>query len=555
MNEQNINEFLSDADKVLDKIKKGVLPNSDKTNLYVFGQPHNNLIKIISEAFSVASVDNIDGFFVKGCECDILYGDELKVYQTEGSEKKEIDFSHMKDLLSQFDNTGTPLKFEIITNSEAVSKFNIHLVMSDNDYKETDWDDVLKNADYIFFTLTATALLSMCERKILRTHLLPNIENNMGILLTNNNMILSSDKESIESSLNKMFGNSQTPVFRFPESDKKALAEHLNGLPEKIEELQCHRKNRCKKIEINKLLQDLETQLNVLSADNAQLDDVIELLNEKLKKLPERKESAFRRARMKYTSKLRIELTESVSCFRQQFDETIEKEIASNDNIEELQTILPDYIRSQWANKAAELNNRVNRFAEAVSDSIIDYINDDITSYIEEGVSDDFAEYVFGLTKMYLQKQPGNINPDMQSQSFDYELKKDNSKLKKYGVIASGVALAMMSHPIVGIAVAVLGSKKVAKDDRKRFIESGKGTLLDASKKMCIDFHNEMDSWIEKAAKNIENHLETCIGECYRKVIDMMLEAVKAKQHDLSDHETEIRALNELKEKIENEIK
>lgn len=555
MNNQRIDGFLSDANALFDRLKRDELSDSDKINLYVFGQPHQNILKILFEAFSVVPQNQMDSYFVKGCECKIIYGDAARLYRLEATEKSEIDFKQMTDLLSQFDNANNHLKFECVTNSDAAKNFDIHIIISDSDYSEVNWNNVLKDADYIIFTLTSTALLSMSERKILRTSLLPNMGNDLGVLLTNYNMILSNDREAIDSSLAKMFGNYSTPIFRFPEEDEKKLEEYLNSIPESIEGLHERRKNRSKRIVLNELLNDLDLQINVLSADNAQLDDVIELLNEKLRKLPDRKESAFRRARMKYTSKLRIELAESVSLFRQQFDETIEKEIAANDNIEELQSILPDYISSQWENKANMLNGHVKHFTESISEGLKDYINDDIASYIEDGVSEDFAEYVFGLTKMYLQKQPNIINPEMQEQSFEYELEKDNTNLKKYGVIASGVALALMSHPIVGIAVAVLGTKKVVKDSEKKFIASGKQALLDASKKMCIDFHNEMDSWIDQAIKNIEAHLESCIGECYQNVINLMIEAVKNKQKDFSDHAEEIKALNELKERILSELK
>jgi len=555
MSEQRIDQFLTNAEATLSRLQNSELPNADKINLYVFGQPHQNVLKIIMDAFSIIPQNTIDGFFVKGCKCEIRYGEETKLYHVEPSEKKEVDFQYLANLLSKFDNAKNSLTFECFTNSEVAKKFNLHIIISENDYEDVEWNEILKEADFVFFTLTSTALLSMCERKILRTILLPNMGNNLGVLLTNSNMVLSDDRELIDASLVKLFGNNTTPIFRFPEEDEDKYAEYLQNMPTVLEELHEQRKLRAKRIVLNELLEEVCLQLDVLSSDNAQLDDVIELLNEKLQKLPDRKESAFRRARMKYTSKLRIELAEAVSCFHQQFDETLEKEIEANDNIEELQNILPGYISSQWENEAGLLNNRVRDFSDSISIELKDYINDDITSYIEEGVADNFASYVFGLTKMYLQKGPEMADPTMQVQSFDFEAKKDNTNLKKYGVVASGVALVMMSHPIIGIAVAVLGSKKVAKDSEKRFITTNKQALLDASKKMCIDFHNEMDLWIEQATKRIESHLEECIGECYQNVIDLMIEAVKAKQADFSNHDDDIDKLNQLKTKIEEEMK
>ena len=551
MNELRIDNFLSEAEAQLNHLQAGKLIADDKINLYIFGQQHQNLLKIVWEAFSIVPESQLDVFCVKGCQCNIQYGENAKIYQSKSSGKEEVDFSQMVNMLSQFDNTKSHLKFECITDSEIAKKFNLHIIISDNDYSDVDWNYVLKDADFIFFTLTATALLSMCERKILRSTLLPNMENDLGVLLTNNNMILSDEKERIDSSMAKVFGNYATSIFRFPEEDEENFVEYLRNMSDYMGELHERKNKRAKSIVLNELLREVDLKINILSSDNVQLDEVIELLNEKLQKLPDRKESAFRRVRMKYTSKLRIELAEAVSFFHQQFDNTLEKEIDSNDNIEELQSILPGYISSQWENEATLLNNRVQDFTESISIELKDYINDDITSYIEDGISDDFASYVFGLTKMYLKKRPDSIDSSMQVHNFDFETQKDNTNIKKYGVVASGVALVLMSHPIIGIAVAVLGSNKVAKESEKKFVTTSKQALLDASKKMCIDYHNELDLWIEQATKHIEKHLESCIGKCYQNVIDLMIEAVKNKKEDYLNHDDKIKKLYELKAAIE----
>lgn len=257
---------------------------------------------------------------------------------------------------------------------------------------------------------------------------------------------------------------------------------------------------------------------------------------------------------MKYTSKLRIELSEAVSVFHQDFNEALEREIASSDDVQELEAIIPNYIKRQWENEANVLFDRVQSYSESIVIELKDYINDDIISYISDGVSEDFANYVFGLTKMYMKKQPKNNGPVLQVKNFDFEMSKDNSKMKKYGVVASGVALVMLSHPIVGIAVAVLGSKKIEKESEKKFVSTNKQALLDASYKMCSDYHREIDLWIDQIIKFIESHFEQCIAECYHKVIDLMIDAVKDKQQDFSSHTEELDNLNCLKNQIEAEL-
>ena len=554
MNEKRIDELIADVNLALSKSEVGASQNQDKIELFIFGQPHHNLLKLIFETTAMVTENTMEGIFVKGCECNILYGDSERLYHLNGTERKEVDFSYVANTLSRFDNTNNNLKFEYTTNQAWAKAINTHIVISSNDYADVDWNNIKKKADYILFSLAATALLSMCERKILRTVLLPSMGNEVGVLLTNDNMILSDDREAIDSSLAKVFGDYASPIFRFPDADEEKFVTFLNSMPVNSAELFEKKQKRARAIELTELLAELNLQIDVLSLDNAKLDDAIELLNEKLQKLPDRKESAFRRARMKYTSKLRIELSESVSLFHQELNEALEKEISSGDDVQELESILPNYIGKQWESEANTLFNRVQSYSESIGIELKDYINDDITSYIADGVPEDFANYVFGLTKMYMKAQPDSMEPTMQVKNFDFELAKDNSKLKKYGVIASGVALVMMSHPIIGIAVAVLGSKKVAKDSEKQFVASSKQALLDASYKMCSDYHDEMDSWIDQIIKHIEGHFEKCIGDCYHQVIDLMINAVKNKQQDFSNHDEELEKLKQLRKQIEVEL-
>lgn len=555
MDKNAVDEFLANAGAAIEKAKNKSLPGGDKINIYIFGQRDQNLLKLLLEIFSAALKNGVDGFFVRGCECTLSYGAEEKLYIEEASGKRETDFSEMTSLLSQLDDAGRLLKFEAVVNNRLLEEADVHIVISDDEYAGIEWSEVLKEADYIFFSLSATALLSMNERKILRTHLLANMENGLGILLTNNNMILTEDRELIDASVAKVLGAYEVPVFKFPDEDEEKFAQYVKLLSERRGTLREMNFNRNKKITLGELLHDVDVQLDVLSADNARADDVIELLNEKLQKLPERKETAFRRARMKYTSKLKIELSEEASLFHRQFDETLEKEIEANDDVEELQRILPDYISAQWENEVADMDARVKEFTENVTASLKEYINDDITSYIKEDISEDFAEYVFGLTKMYLREKPIGADTAMHTKGFDFEAKKDNTKLKKYGAVASGVALVLMSHPFVGIAVAVFGSKKIAEESEKRFVTTSKQALVGASKKLCIDFHTEADLWIDRITENLEAYLEECIGECYQSVIDFMIDAVKEKQRDFKDYDDEIERLKKFKSSIEEELK
>lgn len=513
----------------------------------LIGQPQQNLFGILKSIFG--GFEDLDRALMRGYRCKISFGELEKTLIVHGDEQDETTYESLADSLFRLDRTGIPAVCEITLCLDALRNFQIYVVASDNDFEEIEWESLLMESDYCFFTLSATALLSMSERKALRSNLIPNLKDALGIVLINDNLILEDDRADIDASLEKFFGGG-TPCFRVTEENDGGIYRKLEELAGDVGNLRGLWRERTEKILLSKAMQEVELQTEVLSSDSERLDEAIEILKEKAKALPARKESACRRARMQYTSKMKVDVTERLSKFQQSLMEKIREEVSKGKEAEEMQEILPSYIVDQWNAEAERTLNGIRISAEEMQHDLNNYLEKDIRSYIESGTDAKTADYVFCLTDLY-----SGTGFSADENTFRYEEKKDNTKLKQYGVIASGIALVLMSHPIIGAAVAVYGSHKVKQTGEKAFLESNRQSLIMASEEMCREIYDDMIVWADDVIASIEKKLTVCIEECYQKMMDTMIRALNNRKADRSDYAGKLKRLTDMKEEIASMIK
>lgn len=508
------------------------------------GQPQQNLFGILNSIFGGAK--QLDRALMRGYHCEVSFGESEKTVIVYGDEYHEVTYESLADSLCRLDRTGIPVICELTYHLETLKKFQVQIIASDNDFEEVDWEKVLMDSDYCLFTLSSTALLAMSERKVLRNCLLPNIKDALGIVLTNDHLILDDDRADIDASLEKFFGGN-VPFFRIPEEKEGAILKKMEELADEMENLRELRKKRTEKILLSKAAHEVELQIEALSSNSERLDEAIELLKEKARLLPARKESACRRARMQYTSKMKVDAAERLSRFHRALMEKIRDEVSKGEDVAEMQSILPPYIGDQWNEESEKVLKDIRISAEEMQRDLNNYVEKDIRSYIESGADAQTADYVFRITDMYFKSE---FHAD--ENTFNFEEKKDDTKLKQCGVIASGIALVLISHPIIGAAVAVYGSHKVKQLGKKAFIETNRQSLVTASEDMCGEIYDDMIVWIDGIVASIEKNLMLCIEECYQKMMDTMVQALNSRKSDQSDYAGQNKALADIREEIKN---
>lgn len=513
-------------------------------HITLIGQPQQNLFGVLNSIFG--GFAPLDQMLMRGYGCKVLFGESEKAVIMHGDEYDETTYESLAHSLCRLDRTGIPAVCELTAHLEALKGLQIQVIASDNDFEEVDWEKVLTDSDYCLFTLSATALLAMSERKTLRNWLLPNIKDALGIVLINDDMILNDDRADIDASLEKFIGDS-VPCFRIAEGKGDAILRKMEELADKVENLRGLRRKRTDKFLLSKALQEVELQMEVLSSNSERLDEAIELLNEKAKSLPARKDSACRRARMQYTSKMKVDATERLSSFHRFLIEKIRDEISKGEDVAEMQSILPAYIGDQWNEESEKVLKDICISAEEMQRDLNGYVEKEIRSYIESGADAQTTDYVFRLTDLYSKSE---FHAD--ENTFKFEEKKDDTKLKQYGVVASGIALVLMSHPIIGAAVAVYGSHKVKQMGKKAFIETNRQSLITVSEDMCREIYDDMIVWMDDIVASIEKNLMFCIEECYQKMMDTMVQALNNRKADQSDYADQNKALDDIKEEIKN---
>lgn len=512
----------------------------------LIGQPQQNLFGVLNSIFG--GFERLDRALMRGYRCKVLFGESEKAVIAHGDEYDETTYESLADSLCRLDRTGIPVICELTYHLETLKKFQIQVIASDNDFEEVDWEKVLIDSDYCLFTLSSTALLAMSERKALRNCLLPNIKDALGIVLTNDYLILDDDRADIDASLEKFFGGS-IPCFRVSEGKEDAILRKMEELAKEVENLHELRKKRTDKILLSKAVHEVELQMEVLSSDSERLDEAIELLKEKARLLPSRKESACRRARMQYTSKMKVDAAERLSRFQRLLMEKIRDEVSKGEDVAEMQGILPPYIGDQWNGESEKVLKDIRISTEEMQRDLNKYVEKDIRNYIESGADAQTVDYVFRLTDLYASSEfcaDENI--------FKFEEKKDDTRLKQCRVIASGIALVLISHPILGTAVAVYGSHKVKQTERKAFLETNRQSLIRASENMCVEIYDDMIAWIEGMVASIEKKLNFCIEECYQKMMDTMVQALNNRKSDQSDYADRNKALADIREEIKNAL-
>jgi hypothetical protein len=256
---------------------------------------------------------------------------------------------------------------------------------------------------------------------------------------------------------------------------------------------------------------------------------------------------------MQYTIPSKLEVSEMISNFDHELEKRLEKEIENGSDVDKLRDILPSYIGDAWKRESDVVLEITQAKMFSMQRELQLYIEKDIRNYIEVFVGANKADYIYALTDKYI-----NLKDSFKFNTTDSTICSENqtdySKMKYYGVIATGIALVVFSHPIVGLTVATLGSRKVKQENDKLAQAENKKALIEASNKINGAYYDDMTLWLDSLFATVEENIDSCIEECYQKMIDAIIKALNAKKEDKSSYNEKLTELNIIKEEIVNYI-
>lgn len=525
-------------------------PSDDVLNVLLIGSPQQNLLGVMNEL--LGEMNQLDCPMMSGYRGSFVYGESKAAFQTDSGSPVATDMGNLAEKLKKYNKSSVQHQFTVTFDSPVLKGCAIHVLASDSDFEDVNWNAELSRADYILFAMSSTALLSMAERKALRNWLIPYMGSAYGIILTNDNLILEDDRKDINASLQSMF-NGEVTIFRTPETDIHRLADVIDSLKKDVAGCHEKRNSRAERLFLTNAKNAVELQLKVFSENKADIEETVSAIKESIQKLPSRQKSAFRYARMQYISPSKLDAAETINGFQKDINNKLKEEIEREQNPGDLSDILPSYIADAWRNQADVLFENIQKETASMQKDLQVYIEKDIRNYIEGCVGGERADYVYALTEKYFKITDSFVIHDEDNQ-FLYDAPKDNTKAKYYGVIASGIALVLFSHPVVGIAVATIGSKKIKKSSELQLNEDKRNALYSACEELNREYHSDMMAWLDSVFDSVEANIKASVDECYQKMVDSIVQALNKRMTDQNDYEEKLSELHKLKEEIDVQL-
>lgn len=529
---------------------------TEKPKIVLIGQPQQNLFGVLNKIFG--GLDDLESMMFRSFNCTFAYGEDKKIFVDVDDTLTETTAESLMQMLLVMDDTKSALRCKIELNCLLLKKICLSIAASGYDYEDFDAFEILSAHDFYLFTLTATALFSGSERTFLNEVLLPNATDVTGFIVTNANLILEKDQGDIDDKLKNLLPE-DTPIFFVPDADEKKIADELELRAENLQDLHDRRKARVEKILLNKALSEVNIQIEALTLNSENLDGIIARLSAKSKELPKRQESIFRRARTTYILKIQMDAVERVTAFNQQILDKIRDEVQQGKDVNEMREILPNYIRDMWRNEMDSVQSDIcdslkrlqNNLESMIEKNLREFLNsDEATQNIDFDLAVAMTNSYDGSVGHY--DRPNEFNADVTE--FKPTEVEEGSQLKRYGVIAAGVALALTSHPIVGAAIAIFGSRSIKQKQETAFLAESKEAMLKAAKDMTSDLYNEACRWIKDGLDKIEQNLSDCIAACCQNIMDSLITALKDKKQSSDDYAQQLEKLKDIKQQLEEAL-
>ena len=515
-------------------------------NLLIVGNPQENLFSVINEL--LGDFDPLDCSMMSGYRGTITYSESNAVIQMDSGEPVASNMIELAETLKAYNQESVQHRFVITCSNPLLEGCVINVLASDKDYEDINWNAELSAADYIFFTMSSTALLSMCERKTLRKWLLPYASDALAVILTHNNLILTADRNDIEESLRVFFHNS-VPVYRLPEEDLTALRKLIESLKENVAKLHGARTARIEKLILNSAKDAIDLQIGAYSESNEELQKVIETIRNSSDKLPARAKAASRQIRLDHIEPMKIEISRAVSEFYDKINAYVKNEIMGTEITEDLSDVLANYLADAWKNESDILMDRIQSGTASMQSDMQLYIEKDFRNYIEKAIGATQADYVYALSEQYF--HPEDLSFDKNEGPLQYDSAKNHSKSYYYGTIAAGIAIVLSGSLLIGSAIAVFGPNKVKKKAEASYTQQNRDNLISACEEANKAYKDDLMMWQDSVIDSINQNVNTIVDDCYQKMSDAVVKALSARMDDQNTYKQRLDELSALKNEIE----
>lgn len=496
-----------------------------------------NNFKIIPLLAALTGIAELDGilarrsFFLKVTE-----GEETACFQPDGQEGGKMTFQEMKGVLEESGSLDSEEELPMIHICLTVAGWKIKGVRllaigSAADFRDIRWQEVTFFMDECCMALSASRLLSMEERSLIRkgevpvnTYILTDMqqipeEEGRNDVLRQLISFVGGNGENVVRADDRVRMRDLCRIWESASLDPDTIA---NRRMEMLEEIVCRR------LEYN-----LESLKSLYQSDGKKIQNMVNHLSKAYGELPSYKERTTRHIRMYYLEEIKSELDSELIRFHAKLRQDLKTGIDEENDIKQLQNALAGYILGEWEGFLSEtLKVRLEDTALHIDTEIESYISQNVETLLQQYLG---KEEYNNLKRLIAGQFEGNgifpldggMEMNGNTMLFDNGGNRSVSGLLPKCVMAAGGVAILCSAFLPGALMVFMGyqmnngAKDVAKEK-----------LLQEGREMSDRCFKEVQKKTQVAFTDMEKDVAKLVEDCYDTVMNRLVSILEGFKKD-----------------------
>lgn len=495
---------------------------------------HFKIIPLLAELTEIAELDGIlarRSFFI-----EVVEGKETACIHLDEQDGGKMTFQEMKNVLEESDSLDSEDELPMFHVRLTVAGWKIKnmrllAIGSATDFRDIRWQESMFFMDECCMVLSASRLLSMEERNLIRKgEVLVST-----YILTDLQQIREAEEQNdvLRQLISFIGGNGENVVQADDREHMQGLCriwenEGLNAETIAKRRLKILEETVCRRLEYN-----LENLKSLYQSNGKKMQDLINHLAKAYKELPSYKERTTRHIRMYYLEEIKSELESELICFHTKLRQDLKMGIDEENDINQLQNALVGYIMGEWESFLCEtLKARLEDTALRIDTEIESYISQNVEMLLQQFLSRE--EYIDLRSLIAGQFKENRIFPQDDSMEIDGSgMLFDNGErnsffglLPKCIMAAGGVAF-LCSAFLPGALLVFMGYQM-----NSGVKEEAKEKMLKEGQKMSGQCLKEVRKKMQEAFADMERDVSKLTTDCYDTVMNRLVSILEGIKRD-----------------------
>lgn len=496
-----------------------------------------NNFKIIPLLAALTEIAELGGISARrSFVMEVMEGEETACFQPDRQDAGKMMFQEMKDAMEEsgsLDSEEEPSVFYVRLTAANWKMKGVRLLVigSAADFRDIPWQEVSLLMDECCMVLSATHLMSMEERSLIRKGEVPV---NTYILTDMLQIPEEEGRNDVMRQLISFIGGNGENVVR---DDDRERMQGLCAIWKKKSHdadviakmrLETLEKVVCKRLECN-----LESIKQDYKSDGKKIQDMTNHLAKAYGELPSYKERTARHIRMYYLEEIKSELESELIRFHAKLRQDLKTGIDEENDIKQLQNTLPGYILGEWEGFLSEtLKSRLEDTALRIDLAIENYIGQNVEELLRQFLSGEEYSDLKNLIEMQFGEnsilpQGGNMEMPCNRVLFDSSGNHGFSGLLPKCVMAAGGVALLCSAFLPGALMVFMGYQM-----NSGAKEAAKEKLLQEGREMSDQCLKEVQKKMQEAFADMEKDAAKLTADCYDTVMNRLVSILEGFKDD-----------------------